>query len=154
MTRVLLDELQKEILGREVRAFLTGVADPEAQARYAGLLQEVEGGEVSAEHASVLEGILAIVLESGRARKLYGPPGENSLNALFQKTLHGSALVQQANEVNKALKGLEGQVLGGISFRSTGPGSWGLTLQTDRGDLTLRIDRQGIRVHDLEVDLG
>jgi hypothetical protein len=154
VTRVLLDELQKEILDREVRAFLTGVADPEAQARYAGLLQEVEDGEVSEECATILEGILAIVLESGRARKLYGPPGENSLNALFQKTLHGSALVQQANEVNKALKGLEGQVLGGISFRSTGPGSWGLTLQTDRGELTLRIDRQGIRVHDLEVDLG
>ena len=154
MTRVLLDELQKEILDREVRAFLTGVADPEAQARYAGLLQEVEDGEVSEECTAILEGILAIVLESGRARKLYGPPGENSLKSLFQKTPRGSALVQQANEVNKALKGLEGQILGGISFRFTGPGSWGLTLQTDRGELTLRIDSQGIRVHDLEVDLG
>ncbi len=149
-----LDEFQKEILEREVRAFLTGVADPEAQARYAGLLQEVEDGEVSEECSTALEGILQVVLESGRARKLYGPPGENSLNSLFQKTPRGSALVQQANEVNKALKGLEGQTLGGVSFRSTGPGSWGLTLQTDRGELTLRIDRQGIRVHDLEVDLG
>lgn len=154
VTRVLLDELQKEILDREVRAFLTGVADPEAQARYAGLLQDIEDGEVSEEFVAALEGILTIVLESGRTRKLYGPPGENSLNALFQKTPRGSALVQQANEVNKALKGLEGQILGGISFRSTGPGAWGLTLQTDRGELTLRIDRQGIRVHDLEVDLG
>ncbi|HJY82509.1 MAG TPA: hypothetical protein VKK81_15690 [Candidatus Binatia bacterium] len=149
-----LDEFQKEILEREVRAFLTGVADPDAQARYAGLLQEVEDGEVSEEFSPALEGILAVILESGRARKLYGPAGENTLTTLFQKTPRGSALVQQANEVNKALKGLEGQTLGGISFRSIGPGSWGLTLQTDRGELTLRIDRQGIRVHDLEVDLG
>jgi len=154
MATVLLDEFQKEILAREVRTFLSGVSDPEAQARYAGLLQEVEDGGVNEELATALEGILAIVLESGRARKLYGPAGANSLHSLFQKTSRGSALVQQANEVNKALKGLEGQILGGISFRSTGPGSWGMTLQTNRGELTLRIDRQGIRVDSLEVDVG
>ena len=154
MPMLLIDEFHKEILDREVRTFLAGVTDPEAQARYAGLLQEVENREVSEECGAALEGILTIVLESGRARKLYGPAGENSLTTLFEKTSHGSALVQQANEVNRALKGLEGQTLGGISFRSTGPGSWGLTLQTDRGELTLRIDRQGIRVNNLEVDLG
>jgi hypothetical protein len=151
---LLLDEFQKEILEQELRAFLSGVADPESQARYAGLLQAIEDREVGEEFSPALEGILAIVLESGRARKLYVPAGENSLTSLFQKTARGSALVQQANEVNKALKGLEGQAIGGISFRSTGPGSWGLTLKTDRGELTLRIDRQGIRVDNLEVDLG
>ena len=149
-----LDELQQEILAQEVQTFLHGVTAPEAQVRYASLLQEVEGGEVGEEGVAALEGILTIILESGRARKLYGPPGENSLNSLFQKTPRGSALVQQANAVNKALKGLEGQLLGSIAFRSTGPGAWGLTLQTERGELTLRLDRQGIRVHDLEVDLG
>ncbi|MBI3801953.1 MAG: hypothetical protein HY268_33915 [Deltaproteobacteria bacterium] len=154
MTSIILDEFHKEILEREVRLFLNGVTDLEAQARYAGLLQGVEAGEVGEEFAAALEGILTIVLESGRARKLYGPPGENSLNSLFHKTPRGSALVQQVNAVNKALKGLEGQLLGGITFRSTGPGAWGLTLQTDRGELTLRLDRHGIRVHDLEVDLG
>jgi len=40
---------------------------------------------------------------------------ENSLKSLFQKTPRGSALVQQANEMNKALKGLAGQILGEIS---------------------------------------
>jgi hypothetical protein len=154
MAVISLDEFQKEILEREVRTFLNGVTDPEAQARYAGLLQEVEDGQVGEELATALEGLLAIVLESGRARKLYGPAGENSLNSLFQKTARGAALAQQANAVNQALKGLEGQVLGGISFRSTGPGSWGLSLQTDRGELTLRIDRQGIRVDNLEIDVG
>jgi len=149
-----LDELQREILEREVRTFLNSVTDPESQGRYAGLLQEVADGEVSEEFAAALEGILTLILESGRARKLYGPASENSLNSLFHKTARGAALVQQANEVNQALKGLEGQRLSGISFRSTGPGAWGLTLQTDRGELVLRIDRQGIRVNSLEVDVG
>jgi|SRR5215475_1471191 len=151
---VSLDELQQEILGQEILTFLNGVSDPETHARYTGLLHEVEDGEVGEESAAALEGMLTIILESGRARKLYGPAGENTLTALFQKTPRGSALVQQATEMNRALKGLEGQKLSGIAFRSTGPGAWGLTLQTDRGELTLRIDRQGIRVNSLEVDLG
>lgn len=154
MATLFLDEFQKEILEREVRVFLKGLADPEAQACYANLLQKVENREVTEELSEALEGILEIVLESGRARKLYGPAGENTLTSLFQKTPHGSALVKLANEVNQALKGLESQILGGITFRSSGPGSWVLTLQTDRCELTLRIDRRGIWVDNLGVDLG
>ena len=154
MATLSLDEFQKEILEQEVRAFLAGLADPEARSRYAALLQEVESGEVTEEHSGALEGILAIVLESGRARRLYGPAGENTLTSLFHKTPHGSALVQQANEVNEALRGLESQILEGITFRSSGPGSWVLNLQTDRCELTLRIDRKGIQVDNLGVDFG
>jgi len=154
MTTLPLDEFQKEILEREVRAFLAGLADPEAQARYADLLQEVESGEITEAPSGALEGILEIVLESGRARKLYGPAGENTLTSLFQKTLHGSALVKMTNEVNQALRGLAGQTLGEIIFRSSGPGSYVLTIQTDRCELTLRIDRQGIRVDNLGVDFA
>jgi hypothetical protein len=154
MTTVSLDEFQKEILSREVRAFVKGWIDPEVQARYAALLQEVESGTITEECCESLEGLLEIILESGRARKLYGPAGENSLVSLFQKVPRGSALVRQANEVNQALKGLESQILGGITFRSSGPGSWSLTLQTDRCELSLRIDRRGIQVENMGVDFG
>jgi hypothetical protein len=154
MATVSLDAFQQEILEQEIRAFVTGWINPEAQARYAALLQEVQSGEVSEAHAGTLEGLLEIVLESGRARTLYGPPGENTLTSLFHKTPHGSALVRETNAVNQALKGLEEQALRGVTFRSAGPGSWALTLQTDRCELTVRIDRRGVRVDTLGVDFG
>jgi hypothetical protein len=152
MTALSIDTLQKEILEREVQAFLQGSVDPEAQARYAALLQEVEDEEITEERCQTLAGILEIIVESGRARKLYGPPGENSLTSLFQKTSRGAALTQMSTQVNQALRGLKGQTLEGINFRSSGPGSWVLTLQTDHCELTLRIDRKGIRVDNLGVD--
>jgi hypothetical protein len=149
-----LDDLQKDLLEREIRAFIKEVADPEAQSRYAAFLQAVENGEVGEEHTRLLAGLLEVVLESGRARKLYGPAGENSLISLFQKTPQGSALTQQANNVNQALKGIEEQVIKKMSFRPSRPGSWVLTLQTDRCELTLRIDRREIRVDNLGIDLA
>jgi hypothetical protein len=154
MATLSLDELQQDLLTREVRAFVYGLADPEAQARYTGLLRAVESGEISEEHLDPLAGLLAVVLESGRVRALHGPAGENALLSLFQKTPQGAALAQMANAVNQALTGLERQVLAGITFRSTGPGTWALTLQTDRCELTMRIDRRGIQVENLGVDLG
>jgi hypothetical protein len=154
MATLSLDELQQDILTREVRAFVHGWADPEAQARYTALLHAVESGVVNEEHVNTLAGLLAVVLESGRVRALYGPAGENSLLSLFQKTPPGSALAQMANAVNQALTGLEQQILAGITFHSSGPGAWALTLQTDRCELTVRIDRRGIQVENLGVDLG
>ncbi len=149
-----LDTSQKEILEQEVRAFLPKIFDAEVRARYTALLQEVERGELSPQGLKTLEGLLEVLLESGRARSLHGPMGESALASLFQKTSKGLALTQTATEVNQALKGLQGQTLRSMAFRPLGPGSWVCTLQTDRCELTLRIGREGLRLSSLGVDLG
>jgi hypothetical protein len=154
MATLALDEFQQEILVQEIRALGSGWADQKARDRYAALFREVQGGEISEACSETLEGLLEMVLETGRARALYGPAGENSLLSLFHKTTRGSALVRQAHEVNQALKGLDGQTLIEITFRSAGPRSWGLTLQTDRCELTVRIDRRGIQVDTLGVNFA
>lgn len=149
-----LDKFPQELLRHEVLTLTQGWNDPEVRARYTALLREVESGTITEERLVTLGDLLEIVLESGRARHLYGPAGENALTALFQKTPRGAALTQQAQEVNRALTGLASQTLGGITFRPAGPGSWVLTLQTNRCELTVRIDRQGLRIENLGVDLG
>lgn len=149
-----LDPFARELLQHEVFILTRGWNDPEIRARYTALLREVESGTITEERLVTLGDLLEIVLESGRARHLYGPAGENALTALFQKTPRGVALRQQAQEVNRALAGLEGQTFGSIAFRAAGPGSWVLTLQTNHCELTVRIDRQGVRAQNLEVDLG
>lgn len=151
---ILLDEFPQELLQHEVLILTQGWNDPEVRTRYTALLREVESGTITEERLVTLGDLLEIVLESGRARHLYGPAGENALTALFQKTPRGAALTQQAQEVNRALTGLASQTLGGLAFRASGPGSWVLTLQTNRCELTMRIDRQGLRVVNMEMDLG
>lgn len=151
---LLLDDFQKTLLASEIRAFIQGWTDATARARYTALLQAVEGGELTEEWRELLGSLLTIVLESGRARKLYGPAGEHALLSLFHKTPQGRALQQQAHAVTQALKGLAGQVLSSMAVRSAGPGAWVLTLHTNLCELTLQIDRKGIQINTLGVDLG
>ncbi len=123
MATLSINALQKEILEQEVWAFLKGLIEPDAQARYAALLQQVEDEEIAEELSGALEGILEIVVESGRARKLYGPIGENSLTSLFQKTPKGSALSPMTTQVNQALGGLQGRIRRSAFVpRDPGPG--------------------------------
>jgi hypothetical protein len=150
-----LEALQKEVLQSEVEAIVQRVSsNPEAHSRYAALFDEIERGEITDGCSDTLEGILAVLLESGRARHLYGPPAEHTLTALFQRTPRGAALVQQGQVVTRSLSGLESQRLTNLSVRSSGPGAWAFTLQTDRCELTIQIDRRGIQVKSLDLDLG
>ena len=150
-----LEALQQEVLQHEVGAIAQRVSNnSEAHSRYVALLNEIERGEITDECSDTLEGILDVLLESGRARHLYGPPGEHTLTALFQRTPRGSAFVQQSQTVTRSLSGLEGQTLSNLSVRSSGPGAWAFTLQTDRCELTIQIDRRGIQVKSLDMDLG
>src|SRR5687767_8793691 len=95
MATIQLETFQKEVLQQEVGAIAQRVSsNPEAYSRYVALLDEIERGEITSECSGTLEGILDILLESGRVRHLYGPPGEHTLMALFQRTPRGAALVQ------------------------------------------------------------
>jgi hypothetical protein len=155
MATIQLEAFQKEVLQQEIGAIAQRVSNSsEAYSRYVALLNEIERGEITDECSGALEGILDVLLESGRARHLYGPPGEHTLTALFQRTPRGATFVQQGQTVTRALSGLEGQVLSNFSVRSSGPGAWAFTLQTDRCELTLQIDRRGIQVKSLDVDIG
>lgn len=150
-----LETLQQEVLLQEVRIIVPRVSgNPESSSRYVALLNEIERGEITDAYSDTLAGILEILLESGRARHLYGPPGEHTLTALFQRTPRGAALVQQSQAVTRSLAGLEGQTLSNLSVRSSGPGAWAFTLQTDRCELTIQIDRRGLQVKSLDMDLG
>jgi len=150
-----LEALQKEVLQQEVGAIAQRVSNnPEVSSRYVALLDEIERGEITSECSGTLEGILDVLLESGRARHLYGPPGEHTLTALFQRTPRGAALVQQSQVLTRSLSGLEGQMLSNLSVRSSGPSAWAFTLQTDRCELTLQIDRRGVQIKSVDMDLG
>lgn len=155
MTTIQLEAFQKEVLQQEVGAIAQRVSsNSEAYSRYAALLDEIERGEITSECTETLESILDVLLESGRARHLYGPPGEHTLTALFQRTPRGAALVQQSQALTRSLSGLEGQTLSTLSVRSSGPGTWAFTVQTDRCELTLQIDRRGIQIKSVDMDLG
>jgi hypothetical protein len=53
--------------------------------------------------------------------------------------------------VSEALGALEGRRIDSISLVNAGPGSYVLSLATEGLELSVRVDRQGARVHSVGV---
>lgn len=146
-----VDALQREPLLEEIGALGTTVQDPQARERYAALARSVEAGAVEPGLLRSLEGLLEMLLQTGRARRVHGPEAERALLRLFHLTPGGSAARRATEAVNEALQGLAGQTLENLLITVQGPGVYRLGLSTDRCRLTLEIDRHGVSLESLEV---
>jgi hypothetical protein len=146
-----VEALQQEILREEIAALAGAVHDPEARGRYGELAAGVEAGAVGGDLLAPLEGLLEMLLQTGRARRMHGADGEQALLRLFHQTPRGAAARRATESVNEALRTLSGQTLESLLFTVQGPGVYRMGLATDRCRLTLEIDRHGLSVESLEV---
>jgi hypothetical protein len=90
-------------------------------------------------------------LQSGRLRRFYGADGELALSRLFRRTPAGARLSASAEAVTGALTALRGQVIEDIKVSAVGPGTYSISVDTDRCQITLRVDRAGVDVENLAV---
>lgn len=146
-----VDPAQREVLLEEIAALAAAVRDAESRQRYGALHAAVAAGEVGAPLLGPLEGLLEMLLQTGRARRIHGADGEQSLLRLFHRTPRGAAARRATEAVNEALRGLRGQTLEAVLFTVQGPGVYRLGLATDRCRVTVEIDRHGLSVESLEV---
>ena len=140
-----------EVALGEAQAVLALVQDDERRGRLADLVAAVQDGEVDEDEAQALEELIELGLSSGRIRGLYGPEGEQAALKTFRKLPAGRALSDSAGEVTGALSALEGKVLDTVKVQSTGPGSFLVTLGVEGLELSVRLDRAGVRVHSVGV---
>lgn len=139
------DEL--EVAVGEVRAVRDLVHDGE----YRGTLDAVlaaleEDGTIGSEHAEEVDRLLTLALQSGRVRALYGPGGEQAALKLFRRLPTGAELTATAQAVNEALRALAGRPLESATISAVGPGAFTLTLVADGADVSVKLDRQGVRL--------
>ena len=91
---------QKEVLELELTALAEQARDEAGRERYRGLRGQpaipLAAGEVADEQADTLESILELLVQSGRARKLYGPGGEQALAQLFGRTPRGGRWLKRS----------------------------------------------------------
>jgi hypothetical protein len=146
-----LNDAQREVALAEAQAVLTMVHDERRRERLAELVADVDEGELSESSADALEEIFELGLATGRLRALYGPDGEQAALLTFRKLPRGAELAAGAREVSEALGALEGRRIDSISLVNAGPGSYVLSLATEGLELSVRVDRQGARVHSVGV---
>jgi len=146
-----LDAVAREWLQEEIRALLERLPTLESQAPYRALASAIEVGHVPETLLGALEKLLELGLQTGRIRYLYGPHAEATLLRLYHRTPAGTAVARATDEVNQALANLQGHTIQEIAFIPRGPGQYQLTIETDRCQLILETNREGIWIKALEV---
>jgi hypothetical protein len=146
-----LSDEQREVALAEAQAVLALVQDEGRRLRLAELVADVDEGHVAGDSADALEELLELGLQTGRLRALYGPGGEQAALLTFRKLPRGAELAAGAREVTTALKALEGKRIESLSLANAGPGAYVLSLTADGIELSIRVDRQGARLHSLGI---
>ena len=142
---------EREVALDEVRAVIESARDAEYRARLEAVVVALEAGAVGAEQAESLEPIVSLGLQSGRIRSVYGPGGEQAALRLYRKLPGGRAVQASAVEVGAALSSLRGRTLDSIAIQPAGPGAFTVALSADGIQLSVRLDRQGARLHSVEA---
>jgi hypothetical protein len=141
----------RDVALAEAQAVLAIVQDERRRGRMAELVADVDAGEVSGGSVEALEEILELGLATGRVRALYGPDGEQAALKAFRRLPRGAELSAGAREITEALCSLEGKRIDAVSLASVGPGAYVLSLAADGLELSVRLDRQGARLHSVGV---
>ena len=135
-----------EVALGEAQAVLAMVQDDERRGRLAELVAAVGEGELAEDDAEALAELLELGLQTGRIRAQYGPGGEQAALRLFRKLPRGQELSESAREVSGALASLVGKPLTGARIEATGPGTFLVSLSTEGIELSVRLDRNGVRL--------
>jgi len=146
-----LSEEAREVALAEAQAVLALVQDQRRRERLAELVADVNEGHVSDSSAEALEEILELGLQTGRLRALYGPGGEQAALLAFRRLPRGAELAASAREVTGALRALEGRRIDSVSVANAGPGAFVLSLAAEGLELSVRVDRQGARLHSVGI---
>ena len=140
-----------EVALGEVDAVLAAVPDGAYRERLEQLREELTGEGVGPGSIAELDRLIEIALQSGRLRAVYGPGGEAAATRLYRRLPSGRELTVSAREVAEALRSLSGQQLDDVSLAVSGPGAFSLGLTVGGREITVRLDRQGVRLHAVGV---
>jgi hypothetical protein len=141
-----LSAAEQELLAPEVRAFAAIHPEQSGRRRYEALANSIESGSVPSESLDDLARVLEIGLQSGRVRRVYGADGEMALGQIYRRTPRGQEATSAAAAVTSALEALRGQVLDEVRVTALGPGAYSILLDTQQCQITVRLDRSGVRV--------
>ena len=149
---VLLRGDEREVALAEVDAVRDVVQPGEYRERLDALATRLDQGDALDERdAGELDRLIALALQSGRVRALYGPGGEQAALRTYRKLPGGAELTASVTAVNEALGALRGRALERVTIAAVGPGAFTLAVVVDGAELSLRLDRQGARLASVGV---
>jgi len=141
---------QRDLLTAEIDALLQALP-ANHRASYEALARAAGEGSIPNEHLLTLEKVLQMMLTSGHARHTHRADGERLLQDLYGRTSRGRALKQQQDQTNRALRALEGQAIDSIQVSINASGRNTIWIATEKLQVTLMANQDGIYVDKAEV---
>ncbi|HLI81929.1 MAG TPA: hypothetical protein VKV03_18200 [Candidatus Binataceae bacterium] len=149
-----LDSIQREVLLGEITNMLAAPLSSEARAPYQRLRKCVEDSlDIPPELSPHLSIVIESSILSGNAKR-FGAGVQQSMVALYQKTMRGKSIAESIDAINAALEKLKGHAIEQVSTTLRAPGSYALTFKTDQLQMVIVFDRAGLSIESLEVNLG
>lgn len=147
---LVLTEEERELLLSELEAVVPALGGERREACQA-LIESAQGGAVPAHHVQLVESVVSLALDTGRARRVHRAEGERVLTELFRRTPRGRALAEALAGVNRALGALRGQRLRSIRVGVRTVGVFTVTVETEMAEVTLGLGRGGVAVEHVAV---
>lgn len=152
MSGVLLAGEERTVAIAELQAVRSAVRDSEYAETLDTVVDTLERGDpLDEDGAGELDRIIAIALQSGRVRALYGPGGEQAALRAYRKLPSGAELSASAREVTEALRALSGRPLDNLAVTAVGPGAFTVSFTAGGAEISVRLDRQGARLASIGV---
>ncbi len=145
-----LTEEERDLVRSEVDAILPALSGQRREA-YQALADATASGQVPPDLVPLLEGLIVLALETGRARRVHRAEGERILTELFRRTPRGREMSRELSRVNKALEVLRGQAVNSIHVAMRTLGHFTLSIETEAASITLAVRPDSVAVDSVAV---
>src|SRR5205807_2510289 len=126
--RMKVGEAEREYVVAEALSLAEAVGDGESRSAFQEIAWAADRGEVPEGLAGRVGELVALAVETGRARSVHGAAGLRALVSVWRDTPQGRQATGKADELNAALRILQGAAIGSVRVLPTGPGSYALTV--------------------------
>src|SRR6266542_409622 len=135
-------EAEREYVVAEALALAELVPEGDTRAAYQEIAWSADRGEVPEDLSDRVGELVAVAVETGRARSVHGPAGVRALISVWKETPQGRQVSEKVEDLNAALSVLRGATIGSVRVLATGPGTYALTIAAADMEIRLTFDRE------------
>ena len=145
---------EREYVVAEALALAEGLTEGETRLSFQEIAWAADQGDVPEDLSARVGDLVALAVETGRARSVHGPAGVRALIAVWKDTPQGRKAAEQAEELNTALTVLRGRTLDTLRVLPTGPGTYAMTVGAGDVEIRLTFDRSEATLRSINVGGG
>jgi len=151
---VKVGEAEREYVVAEALALAELVPEGDSRLEFQEIAWAADQGEVPDDLTGRVGELVALALETGRARSVHGPAGVRALVSVWKDTPQGRTAQGKIEHLNAALDALRGLPIGSVRVLSTGPGAYTVTISAGDVEVRLTFDRDEATLRSINVGGG